>query len=219
MITAVVLAVAGAVAANQILNDGVWRWWPWAPVAVGAALVSVVVEDRLTRLPPADLPATSDSDSGQGGRQAGDALALPGLGQPPGGLNSCEAAQPSSAWPVRFGAVPPLASCFQDRDLAGSLARHLEQGDTVVLTGIDLSGTQVLAGLGGVGKTQLAADHAHRLWTHRRLDLLAWITAGSRRDIQVAYAGVAARVLSPDMDDIDSGPQGTPLPGCWIGWP
>ncbi|WP_171064239.1 tetratricopeptide repeat protein [Actinomadura soli] len=168
--------------------------------------MSVVVADRLTRLPPADLPATSDS--GQGGRQAGDALALPGLGQPPGGLNSCEAAQTSSAWPVRFGAVPPLASCFQDRDLAGSLARHLEQGDTVVLTGIDLSGTQVLAGLGGVGKTQLAADHAHRLWTHRRLDLLAWITAGSRRDIQVAYAGVAARVLSPDMDDIDSGPQG-----------
>jgi hypothetical protein len=62
----------------------------------------------------------------------------------------------------------------------------------------------VLAGLGGVGKTQLAANHAYRLCAHHRLDLLAWITAGSRRDIQVAYVGLAARVFGPDANDSDS---------------
>ena len=71
----------------------------------------------------------------------------------------------------------------------------------MVLTGIDLPGAQVLSGLGGVGKTQLAADHAHGLWSRHRLDLLAWITAGSRRDIQVAYGGMAARILGVDAED------------------
>lgn len=52
------LAVAGAVAANQILNDGVWHWWPWAPIAVVAPLVGVALTDRLTR-------------SASGGRQVG----------------------------------------------------------------------------------------------------------------------------------------------------
>jgi hypothetical protein len=46
---AAVLLVAGAVAANQILSDGVWQWWPWAPVAVSVALLGGVVTERLTR--------------------------------------------------------------------------------------------------------------------------------------------------------------------------
>lgn len=61
----------------------------------------------------------------------------------------------------------------------------------------------VLTELGGVGKTQLAANHAHHLWKHQQLDVLAWITASSRRETQAAYAGLAKRVL--DLHAIDSG--------------
>lgn len=46
----VVAFLAGAVAANQILNNGVRHWLPWTPIAVGAALLGVAVTDRLMRL-------------------------------------------------------------------------------------------------------------------------------------------------------------------------
>ena len=58
---------------------------------------------------------------------------------------------------VRIGAVPRAADSFQDREVAAGLREAAEQDGTVVLT-------QVLAGMGGVGKTQLAAAHARQAW-------------------------------------------------------
>lgn len=54
------------------------------------------------------------------------------------------------AWPARVGVVPAPADCYQDRrresvELAASTAA-----------------TRVLSGLGGVGKSQLAAAHVRR---------------------------------------------------------
>ena len=47
---------------------------------------------------------------------------------------------------------------------------------------------QVLAGTGGVGKTQLAAGYARAAWQAGSVDLLAWITAASRDAVAAAYA-------------------------------
>src|SRR5260370_15132458 len=54
---------------------------------------------------------------------------------------------------VRVGAVPRAAGSFQDREIAAGLREAAEQ-----------DGTVVLAGMGGVGKTQLAAAHARQAW-------------------------------------------------------
>ncbi|MGH3707445.1 MAG: tetratricopeptide repeat protein [Pseudonocardiaceae bacterium] len=59
--------------------------------------------------------------------------------------------------------------------------------------------TQVLYGLRGMGKTQLAAAYARQAWQAGELDILVWTTAKSRNSIQACYAQVAAEIghLSP----------------------
>ncbi|MBM0207158.1 hypothetical protein JNW90_32290 [Micromonospora sp. STR1s_5] len=54
--------------------------------------------------------------------------------------------------------------------------------------------TQILSGLGGVGKTQLAAAYATRLWQDQEVDLLVWINADSRTSVISRYAEAAVEV-------------------------
>ncbi|WP_431873444.1 tetratricopeptide repeat protein [Amycolatopsis sacchari] len=96
----------------------------------------------------------------------------------------------------RFGAVPPRAGAFQQRLAARALADTAAGGGTTVLIGT--GSAQVLTGLGGVGKTQLAADHAHTQWDHGRVRLLVWISARSRVAITSAYTEVAVELLGQD---------------------
>ncbi|MEV6301864.1 tetratricopeptide repeat protein [Actinoplanes sp. NPDC051861] len=98
-------------------------------------------------------------------------------------------------WPRRVGVVPRAAHGRQprpaDRDLAGVGA-----GGTAVVC-------QVVAGLGGVGKTQLAANLAERLWSEDAVDLLVWVTATSRTSILSTYALAAGEITG--FDDTDPG--------------
>ena len=55
---------------------------------------------------------------------------------------------------------------------------------------------QVLSGMGGVGKTQLAAHHARTLVDQAQVDLVVWIPAGQRTSILAAYAQAAHTLLS-----------------------
>ncbi|MFD3588360.1 hypothetical protein [Streptomyces sp. NPDC058683] len=84
--------------------------------------------------------------------------------------------RPEESWPKRVGAVPPAAECFLEPAAAPDL---------------DAGGAVVLAGYRGMGKTQLAAWHAERLWKQGELDLLVWITAGSRDAIRLGYLAAA----------------------------
>jgi hypothetical protein len=101
------------------------------------------------------------------------------------------ATRPAVSWPVRVGPIPLLAGCYQERDEAGPLSDAVAEGGTAVVT-------QVLSGLGGVGKTQLAAAYAR---TRTDVDLLVWVTAGrptrqplsrERRAGRTLAAGLAA---------------------------
>ncbi|WP_405090180.1 tetratricopeptide repeat protein [Micromonospora sp. NBC_01392] len=83
-------------------------------------------------------------------------------------------------WPVQVGVVPAEADCYQARRLV-----HGREG---------ASGTLVLSGLGGVGKTQVAAKVANAAWAAQEVDLLLWATASTRDAVVAAYVRAAAAV-------------------------
>ncbi|WP_433870772.1 FxSxx-COOH system tetratricopeptide repeat protein [Saccharopolyspora sp. CA-218241] len=97
---------------------------------------------------------------------------------------------PARVGPVRVGVVPRRAGFFQPRAVLAELVAAVSGGEAAVLTGE----ARVLSGLGGVGKTQLAADYAERAWRAGELDLLVWVAAGSASAIVAAYATAADRL-------------------------
>ena len=98
------------------------------------------------------------------------------------------------SWPYRVGVVPGQAESFQRRGVAAVLDEAVAGGGSAVLC-------QVLAGTGGVGKTQLAAAYARAAWQAGTMDLLAWVTAGSRDAVVAAYAQAGAEVAGADPGD------------------
>ncbi|MBU2664041.1 tetratricopeptide repeat protein [Actinoplanes bogorensis] len=59
----------------------------------------------------------------------------------------------------------------------------------------------MVAGMGGVGKTQLAANLAEHLWQARAVDLLLWVTATSRDSVINTYAQADADLTGTDDPD------------------
>lgn len=86
---------------------------------------------------------------------------------------------PPVTWPVRVGVLPPVADRYQHREAEAELSGK----------------SAVLSGLGGVGKSQLAARHAHAVWRDESVDLVVWIAAVTRVAVISAYADAAGRVL------------------------
>ncbi|WP_172633329.1 tetratricopeptide repeat protein [Streptomyces sp. 6-11-2] len=73
-------------------------------------------------------------------------------------------------------------------------------GGTAVLTG----GEQVLSGMGGVGKTQLAIDLATSVWdADSPVDLVVWVAAGEQQSIIDLYARAARMILTDREVDKD----------------
>jgi hypothetical protein len=127
---------------------------------------------------------------------------------------------------IGTGELPPTPLVLVDRPDVVVLAAAVEGGQSVVLTqpdgdGVDYVGTdqvvntrldqapagagrpsgersQVLSGLGGVGKSQLAAQYARQMWLDPSLDLLIWTSARSTDSIICDYADAAAQLLGAD---------------------
>lgn len=105
------------------------------------------------------------------------------------------------SWPHRVGVIPPLAPGRLDRPADQSL-------DTAVAAQVDpFVVCQLLVGLGGVGKTQLAASLAERWWREQRIDLLVWVTATSRTSVQTRYAQAADEITGVDSIDPQRGAE------------
>ncbi|WP_181043882.1 tetratricopeptide repeat protein [Actinokineospora auranticolor] len=101
------------------------------------------------------------------------------------------AARATVSFPHRAGPLPLRAASFQRRALSGSLAPLVD--------------TIVLSGMGGTGKTQLAAEYAERAWTAGEVDLLVWVSAGTRDAVISGYARVAADVTGVEDARPDDG--------------
>lgn len=91
----------------------------------------------------------------------------------------------SVSWPVRVGPIPLLADSYQARAEGAILDHAVSRAGTAVRT-------QVVTGLGGVGKTQLAAAYARARLP--QTDLVLWVSATSREAIVAAYAQAAAEL-------------------------
>ncbi|MGW4109743.1 tetratricopeptide repeat protein [Actinosynnema sp. NPDC004786] len=102
------------------------------------------------------------------------------------------------AWPVRVGLPHTPADHYRQRHAHTELVEALAAGHSAVLVGGGRRAGVVVSGLGGVGKSQLAAHHAWRVWRDPELDLAVWVSALSRDAIVTAYAEAAARVLVED---------------------
>jgi tetratricopeptide (TPR) repeat protein len=155
-----------------------------SPERIGALLVSAGADQHPELLAAAQqVWLLVDPDGTAKGRYRVKPLATPPTIGPPGTYQFVADAQPT--WPVLLGVVPPLADCFQERHELKVLA------DPGLLTGV----TFVLAGLGGIGKSQLAAAYAHR--RKRSVDLLMWVGSANREKIAARYAEAAKRLGYP----------------------
>jgi hypothetical protein len=136
-------------------------------------------------------------------------------------LHHHRAPHPAVTFPHRIGVVPPRAAAFQNRRVSTLVAQALKGTAAVARASDDTSRTVVLSGLGGVGKTQVAADCAERMWAAGEVELLIWLTAGSREAIVSGYARAAAALTGVDDADPEQGARsllewlaGTSLP--WL---
>ncbi len=105
--------------------------------------------------------------------------------------------QASAQWPVRAGAVPPLADRFSTRPETGpDLKLALGRNSTIVLAP---RSRRMGAGssqdwLRCCGKTQLAAFFAESQWRAGAVDLLVWIDASNVGSVLSGYVNAAAVV-------------------------
>ncbi|MCX5096400.1 tetratricopeptide repeat protein [Streptomyces sp. NBC_00365] len=117
-----------------------------------------------------------------------------------------------AGWPHQVGVIPSRAQSFQHRAEAERLRAAVEDGGTAVLG-------QVLTGMGGVGKTQLAADYARTTWEGGHLDVLVWVTASDRSPVVTGFAQAGVELCRADPDDPEKAARTflawlTPKPGA-----
>ncbi len=110
------------------------------------------------------------------------------------------------AWPLRCGAVPPLADGFSVRpETAPGFASTLVPGATVALVPGGTAAEQQAGPQGtAFGKTQLAVYAAESLIRSGAVDLLAWVVATSRASILSSLAEAAAATGSGHVGDAES---------------
>lgn len=109
------------------------------------------------------------------------------------------------AWPVRVGVVPPMADRYQHRSTEARLASP------------ERTSGVVLSGLGGVGKSQLAARYARSVWQDESMDLVMWIGAGTRAGVITSYATAANRVLPDQVARASSPEEAATALLSWLG--
>ncbi|WP_405365962.1 FxSxx-COOH system tetratricopeptide repeat protein [Kitasatospora sp. NBC_00039] len=97
--------------------------------------------------------------------------------------------------PAHFKVPPRHPSFTGRRAVLDHLHRQLGAGVAAVLPT-----SQTLYGLGGIGKTQLALEYAHRY--RAEYDLIWWIDAEQTESVALALAGLARRLGLPVGDSV-----------------
>ncbi|MFG1807807.1 tetratricopeptide repeat protein [Streptomyces sp. NPDC049040] len=104
------------------------------------------------------------------------------------------AGRPVISLPHQVGVIPPRAQSFTGRAEAARLREAASRGGTALPC-------QVLTGMGGVGKTQLAADEARSAWAEGEVDLLVWVTAVDRASAVAGLGRAGVDMAGADPSD------------------
>ncbi|MEV4050743.1 tetratricopeptide repeat protein [Amycolatopsis sp. NPDC049688] len=199
---AVLLSLVGNIATNTVQLPTGWAVGLWAVVGLmGVTSVGLAVRQHRADSSPPTPTSNQVRDVHGPAFQAGS------IGKveihPPGTR--------ATAGPTRHrvGNLPPRADGFQARTELGTVAEAADTGATAVLTG---RGSHVLSGLGGVGKTQLAAEHARTLWEREEINILVWVEAMTQEAIIAGYARAAAQIAHVTTDDAEQAARE------WLDW-
>ncbi|WP_214106052.1 FxSxx-COOH system tetratricopeptide repeat protein [Acrocarpospora catenulata] len=195
VVARVVVAVAGTVAVgvavNQVLNGGVWNWWALgvsATVAVTFESVTRWLDHREEALAAPALPPVSPRRLQM---VTLDGVSRGALASDYGLIARVTPAVPLEEVKARPGLknVPVQTREFvgRDRDMA-----DLENA----LTGPGPVVVAVVHGLGGVGKSTLAARYAISQALEQRSSPVWWITAEGPSEIQNGLASLAVALQS-----------------------
>lgn len=160
-------------------------------IGAGVVVYAIVPVARRLRKP---APAAEDID-----QPATAPTVEPNTIADSGGAKNLTAAgrQEPRPWPHRVGHVPPRVKSHQPRAQADRL-RQLAAGN-----GTSVLDQAILIGMGGVGKTQIAADHARSAWDAGELDVLVWITANSRGGLVGGLAQAGVELCRADPGDAE----------------
>ncbi|MFJ4615937.1 tetratricopeptide repeat protein [Streptomyces griseus] len=104
----------------------------------------------------------------------------------------------SAQKPRLIGLMPPAADAFQDRGMTNTPTVYGQEAG---------SGVAVLTGMGGVGKTQIAARRARQALDQNSVDLVVWVTATSRQNIRLTYGRAGVIVASAEPTDPEAAPE------------
>jgi tetratricopeptide (TPR) repeat protein len=100
-------------------------------------------------------------------------------------------------WPVLSGMFPPLADSSAARPETGISPAALPPGQTTVL----VPGGELTRGMGGTGKTQLAATLAGQHAEGRLADLIVWVSGATEDAVIGGYAQALRDVGVPDQGE------------------
>ncbi|UOX89255.1 FxSxx-COOH system tetratricopeptide repeat protein [Amycolatopsis sp. FBCC-B4732] len=130
-------------------------------------------------------------------------------------------ARPIVTLPHRAGVLPVRAASYQRRTGPSLVISAMGLGETTPLSSNVSGKIDVLSGLGGVGKTQVALDYTQQLWTAGEVDLWVWVTAGSREAIVSSFARLAVDLTGVEDTDSEHGAQRllewlTTSPARWL---
>ncbi|MEM9431568.1 MAG: TIR domain-containing protein [Pseudomonadota bacterium] len=107
-----------------------------------------------------------------------------------------DALRKAAATPEIFAVPRARATHFFGRDEA------LAQLQTTLTEGRNAAVTQAIAGTGGIGKTTLAVEYAHRFGTRGRYAGVWWIPAESESGIVQSLGDLALRLGHPESQDL-----------------
>ncbi|WP_436534449.1 FxSxx-COOH system tetratricopeptide repeat protein [Actinoplanes sp. HUAS TT8] len=118
--------------------------------------------------------------------------------RPPETVTTASPAPQALSRPSAWLDVPPRSRHFTGRDELLATLGRVGAEETRGLTAIV---PHALYGLGGVGKTHLAIEYAHR--NRDRYDLVAWIPAEQPALMRSAFLRIAAAMGLPESDDLE----------------
>jgi hypothetical protein len=102
--------------------------------------------------------------------------------------------RPRPVWPRRLGPLPERATARLERPIDQEVTDALAGDGAAVVC-------QILSGMGGVGKTQIAAHCSHQQWKNGEVDLLLWVNATTRDSITTAFAQAGSEFCDADAAD------------------